>query len=96
MIHHITTLQDWQSQENKAEFFPADYFKEGFIHCCTPSQLAGVLERYFKGKTDLILLHLDESKLKAELRYEVSTNEEKFPHLYGAINREAVMKVQKL
>lgn len=94
MIHHITTVQDWRLQESKPEFFPTDYFREGFIHCCTPSQLKGVLERYFKGKTDLVLLHLDESKLKAELKYEVSTNDEKFPHLYGPINREAVMKAE--
>jgi uncharacterized protein (DUF952 family) len=96
MIYHITTVQDWRSQENKAEFFPADYSKEGFIHCCTPSQLSGVLERYFKGKTDLVLIQLDESKLTAELKYEISTNDEQFPHLYGPINREAVMKVDGL
>jgi uncharacterized protein (DUF952 family) len=96
MIYHLTTAQDWRLQASKSEFFPADYLKEGFIHCCTPSQLAGVLDRYFKGATDLVLLHLDESKLKAELKYEASTNEEKFPHLYGAINQEAVMKVERL
>ena len=96
MIHHVTTFDDWQSQKDTPEFFPADYLREGFIHCCSPSQLTGVLERYFKGKTGLVLLHLDESKLKAELKYEASTNDEKFPHLYGAINREAVMKVEKL
>ena len=96
MIHHVAILSDWQSQESKSEFFPSDYFREGFIHCCTPSQLQGVLERYFKGKTDLVLLHLDESKLKAELKYEESTNDEKFPHLYGSINREAVVKVEFL
>ncbi len=96
MIHHVTSQQDWQSHESKSEFIPSDYYREGFIHCCTPTQLAGVLERYFKGKTDLVLLYLDESKLQAELKYEVSTNDEKFPHLYGAINRDAVVKVEEL
>ncbi|MBI1767347.1 MAG: DUF952 domain-containing protein [Bacteroidetes bacterium] len=96
MIYHVTTLQEWQSQGGKSEFIPADYFKEGFIHCCTSAQLSGVLERYFKGRPDLVLLYLDESKLKAELKYEVSTNDEKFPHLYGAIDREAIIKVDKL
>jgi uncharacterized protein (DUF952 family) len=96
MIYHVTSRQDWQSQECKAGFFPADYFKEGFIHCCTQPQLQGVLERYFKGKTDLVLLHLDESKLKPELRYETSTDDEMFPHLYGGINRESVVEVENL
>lgn len=96
MIHHVTTLLDWQSQESKQEFFPVDYDKEGFIHCCTPAQLPGVIERYFKGKSDLMLLYLDESKLKAELKYEASISDEKFPHLYGAINWDAVMKAEQL
>ena len=70
--------------------------KDGFIHCCTPAQLAGVLKRYFKGASGLVLLHLDESKLKAELKYEPSTSDEKFPHLYGAINCDAVVRTEGL
>ncbi len=94
MIYHVTTLQDWESQKGKPEFIPADYNKEVFIHCCTQAQLAGVVDRYFKGRSGLVLLHLDESKLKAELKYEISTNDEEFPHLYGAINCEAIISVQ--
>jgi uncharacterized protein (DUF952 family) len=93
MIYHITTAHDWESQKNQPEFLPADYHREGFIHCCDESQLEGVRERYFKGKTGLVLLHLAEEKLKAELKWEISTNQEKFPHLYGGINREAILRV---
>jgi uncharacterized protein (DUF952 family) len=96
MIHHVTSKQEWKSQESNPEFTPADYYKEGFIHCCVPLQLAGVLERYFKGKTGLVLLHIEESLLKAELKYETSTNNEKFPHLYGGITRQAITKVVEL
>ncbi len=96
MIYHITTSQDWESQQDKADFIPIDFYKEGFIHCCTQAQLAGVLDRYFRGKTGLVLLHLDESRLLAELKYEISTNSEKFPHLYGAINRAAIIEITRL
>jgi uncharacterized protein (DUF952 family) len=96
MIYHVTTQHDWLSQERKSEFIPQDYFREGFIHCCTPSQLQGVLERYFKGMKDLVILCLDENKLKPELKYEASTNDEKFPHLYGGINRDAISNVKRL
>lgn len=96
MIHHITTALDWNAQQHAHEFMPEDYHREGFIHCCTPAQLNGVVDRYFKGKTGLVLLHLDEVKLNAALKFEVSTNEEKFPHLYGAINREAIVKIEYL
>lgn len=96
MIYHITTSLDWESKKNEPGFIPADYHKEGFIHCCTEQQLAGVLERYFKGTTGLVLLQLDHSKLKAELKFETSTNDEKFPHLYGAINRDAIVDVVRI
>jgi uncharacterized protein (DUF952 family) len=96
MIYHLTTVLDWESQKEEPDFTPVDFHKEGFIHCCTEAQLAGVIERYFKGKPGLVLLHLDERKLKAELKFEISTNHERFPHLYGAINREAIIAVIKL
>lgn len=96
MIYHITSALDWESQKSNPEFLPVDYHKEGFIHCCQEAQLDGVMERYFKGKTGLVLLHLDEKKLRAELKWEVSTHDEKFPHLYGAINRDAIIRVVAL
>jgi len=73
-----------------------DYHKEGFIHCYTDKQLTGVMERYFKGKTGLVLLQLDESRLTAELKFEISTNDEMFPHIYGAINRDSIFKVMAI
>jgi uncharacterized protein (DUF952 family) len=96
MIHHITNQHDWLAQKGNAEFIPTEFYQEGFIHCCTPSQVTGVLERYFKGKTGLVLLYIDELLLKAELKYEASTNNEKFPHLYGGIARQAITKVVEL
>jgi len=96
MIYHITTEQDWDASKDRHDFVPADYHREGFIHCCTVSQLTGVKERYFRGKTGLVLLHLDETNLKATLKYERSTNDEMFPHVYGPINREAVLRIERL
>jgi len=93
MIFHITSRNDWFSQKGKSTFSPADFNREGFVHCCTQEQIAGVLERYFSNQKDLVLLHLDERKLSAELKYEPSTNNESFPHLYGPINRDAIVNV---
>jgi uncharacterized protein (DUF952 family) len=70
---------------------------EGFIHCSKAEQIAGVLERYYKGKTDLVKLVIDTSKLINELVYEVapSVNQE-FPHIYGPINLNAVFEVSEI
>lgn len=87
---------DYEVQKHKSTFVSRNYHNEGFIHCCTDLQLDRVKERYFKDTTGLVLFHLDESKLKAQLRFEISTNGEKFPHLYGPINREAIIRVTSL
>ena len=70
---------------------------EGFIHCCTKDQLAGVLERYYQGVTGLKLLKIDTASLTARLIYENTVGgEELFPHVYGPINMNAVVDVSNL
>jgi uncharacterized protein (DUF952 family) len=97
MIYHVVTEINWQyALENG--FYEADSLaKEGFIHTSKPEQVAGVLERYYKGQSNLLLLHIDEEKLTAPLKYELapSVNEE-FPHIYGGLNIDAVTKVENL
>lgn len=97
MIYHVVTEINWQyALENG--FYEADSLaKEGFIHTSCATQVAGVLERYYKGQTDLILLHIDETKLTSPLKYELapSINEE-FPHIYGRLNIDAVVKAEKI
>ena len=93
MIFHFTHSSEWQDQAGNPRFEPVDYAREGFIHCCEEGQIKGVLERYFAGAKALNVLHIDESKLTASLRYEANSTQEKFPHVYGPINKGAVVKV---
>ena len=95
MIIHVTTLSAWESQAQKNHFTPDAFAMDGFIHCCASSQLAGVLERYFSGVDKVLLLHIDELKLTSPLRYESTSNQEKFPHIYGVINKEAIVRIEK-
>jgi len=58
-------------------------------------QIAGVLERYFSGKKDLVKLVIDTDKLTSPYIYDWSTtNEDTFPHVYGPINTDAVIQVK--
>ncbi|MBO0938127.1 DUF952 domain-containing protein [Fibrella sp. HMF5335] len=96
MIFHITTRADWQKQANEADYEADSLATEGFIHLSTEAQVAGVLERYYQGIPDLLLLHIDPNKLTHDLRYERATNNEHFPHLYGTLNKDAVVKVEDI
>ncbi|PRY40976.1 uncharacterized protein (DUF952 family) [Spirosoma oryzae] len=95
-IYHVVTTADWAAAENQPTYEAGSLQTEGFIHASERGQVAGVLERYYKDVPDLLLLHIDPAKLTAELRYEVATNNELFPHIYGPINREAVVDVETI
>ena len=93
MIYHITTIQQWEAAKDQGFFDEPSLQIEGFIHNSTEAQVPGVLKRYYMGKTDLLLMHIDETKLTAELKYELAPSvNEMFPHVFGNINLEAVVK----
>lgn len=97
MIYHVTTKDDWQQALDAGTYTHPSLAAEGFIHNSKKDQVQGVLERYYSGKTDLLLLHIDESKLTAELKYELAPSvNEMFPHIFGPINIDAVVKTEEL
>jgi uncharacterized protein (DUF952 family) len=97
MIFHVVTGQNWQNALQLGFYEAESLAKEGFIHTSTAEQVAGVLERYYPNQNNLFLLHIDETKLTAPLKYELapSVNEE-FPHIFGRLNLDAVAKVENL
>jgi len=103
MIYHVVTARNWQKAIETAGplgqgFYEADSLAaEGFIHASNAAQVAGVLERYYSGQANLLLLYIDESKLTAPLKYELAPAvQETFPHIYGRLNLDAVIKTEKL
>ncbi|MFZ4057624.1 MAG: DUF952 domain-containing protein [Ferruginibacter sp.] len=92
MIYHVTTIPEWTNAQANGFYAAASLPIEGFIHCSTESQVKGVLERYYQNVSALILLHIDENLLTAELKYELAPSvNESFPHVYGTINIDAVL-----
>jgi uncharacterized protein (DUF952 family) len=97
MIYHVVTKKNWQAALAQGWYEADSLSQEGFIHACKKHQADGVLERYYVGVQNLLLLHIDETRLTAPLKYEMSpTVSEEFPHIYGAINIEAVVKITDL
>lgn len=94
MIYLVMARHKWEQAVEAGYYEPDSLAIEGFIHACGQLQVDGVLNRYFQGQTDLVLLHLDENKLMAEVKYEYATSVgENFPHIYGKVNTDAVEKV---
>jgi uncharacterized protein (DUF952 family) len=93
-IYHITTKQEWAATLINGLYTSTTLETEGFIHCSTEGQVAGVLERYYKGHSDLLKLKIEKSKIERPLVFELASSiNEVFPHIHGAINIDAVVEV---
>lgn len=97
MIYHVLHKHDWQKALELGYYEAASLATEGFIHASKAHQVTGVLDRYFKGRDDLVLLHIDEHKLTSPFTYEFSPSvNEEFPHIFGPMNLDAVLKAEAL
>jgi uncharacterized protein (DUF952 family) len=68
-----------------------------YIHLSTPEQVHLPANRLYRGRDDLVLLHVDPALLGSPVRWEpgVATDPESmvFPHLYGPLPVRAVINV---
>lgn len=91
-ILHVTTPEAWRRGAETPFYDVESLATEGFIHNCRPAQLRGVLGRHFAGHRALVLLVIDPALLTSEVREEEAVGET-FPHVYGPIDRAAVVSV---
>jgi uncharacterized protein (DUF952 family) len=93
LIYHITTTQAWQAAQVSGAYRADSLDREGFIHASLPDQVRATANRYYHGLTDLVLLEIDETLVKPEIRFEKAAIGETFPHIYGPLNLDAVIRV---
>jgi uncharacterized protein (DUF952 family) len=102
IILHITTRAAWDAAGAAGSYRPASLEAEGFIHCSTAAQAVGSANKYFRGRTDLILLCIDEARVAVPVRYEPpamiggvpdARAGELFPHVHGPLALDAVIRV---
>ncbi len=94
IIYHIVLPEVWDAFEGEL-YEHASLASEGFIHCSFAEQLDGVLQRYYSGVERVLLLEIDSERLTSELVNEPSTGGEIYPHIYGPIDRDAIIKVEE-
>lgn len=52
-------------------------------------QVIATANTYFRGQTGLMLLCIESDRVQSEIRYETAHGE-RYPHLYGSLNLDAV------
>ena len=69
---------------------------DGYVHFSTAEQLVETLDKHYAGYDDLVLLAVDAHDCGADLRWELSRNEERFPHLYAILRVDMVQAHMQL
>jgi uncharacterized protein (DUF952 family) len=102
LIFHIVKRGEWAEARLRGSYAPGSLREEGFIHCSTVAQVVDTANRFYRGQDGLVVLCIEEARLKAEVKYEASkmkdgeAADEMFPHLYGELNVDAVVRVVEL
>lgn len=94
---HICGTDEWHAGDGDV-YVPDAYAADGFIHLSRPDQVVRPANRFYAGRTDLVLLVIDGDRLRPDaLRWEPSVVPddagELFPHLYEPLPRAAVVDV---
>lgn len=94
-IYHMVPADQWDNSDPEP-YRAASLATEGFIHCSNREQLARVANWFYSDQRALVVLHLNVDLLSSPVRDEDAGTGERFPHIYGPINREAIFTVEPL
>ena len=94
---HFCPREQWEAAIAAGRYEGDTLSTVGFIHCSPPSLVHLPANTLARGRTDLVLLEIDEAVLPEPPRYEpgdpADPDAPLFPHVYGPIPVPAVVAV---
>ena len=96
-IYKICAASEWHEAEHAGVYRgSAADLRDGFIHFSTAEQATETASKWFAGQRNLVLIAVDAGALGTRLKWEPSRGGALFPHLYGALELKAVLRVDPL
>ena len=93
-LFHIISEQTADGAKRASVYRPDSLQGEGFIHCSYADQVCRVADFLYRGRSDLLLLEVDSSRMSAKVLVEdLYESGEPFPHIYGELPWRAVAAV---
>jgi uncharacterized protein (DUF952 family) len=94
IIYHLVPTRYFNRQDPRVDFYPRAFVQDGFIHCTRDqSEMARVANRFYGNERGPHLyLYIDTRKVQARIKYEDKGR--KYPHIYGGLNRGAIVAVR--
>lgn len=96
IIYHIADRHQWERAQLTGYYVHPTLNTEGFIHCSTAKQVEATANLYFSNDEEILVLHIDPAGVDSEIKYEMASRGELFPHVYGPVKIESVVKSKKI
>lgn len=94
VVYKILSDEDWAAAQVQGRFTGAAVdLADGYIHFSSAAQVRGTLEKWFAGRTGLVLLAVRTDALPEPIRWEPARGGALFPHLYAHLPLSAVQGV---
>lgn len=95
-LYHAAAREEWD-RRSPTEYLPSSYEREGFIHLSSASQLLTPLHSFYLGRSDLLLLTVEEGRVSVPVVWEDLYNGgQEFPHVYGPLNLDSIVATVEL
>lgn len=92
LIYKIFRADEWQALQENGETAGAPIdVTDGYIHFSTDDTVRETAAKHFAGEDDLVILACESGTLGADLKWEVSRGDVKFPHLYRLLRMDDII-----
>ena len=97
-IFHMCRADEWTTAMDVGQYNGSSQdIADGLIHFSDATQIVKSAAKHRAGQNDLVLLWVDPTLLKGcQLRWEPSRDALLFPHVYGPLNTDAVIRIDPL
>ena len=98
-MYHLAVAGEWEAAvasgtDYRRSTLGASLDEVGFIHCSFGGQVQRTADLFYRGRSDVVLLTIDPSRLRAEVRVEnLDGGGDLVPHIYGPLPIGAVVRL---
>jgi uncharacterized protein (DUF952 family) len=96
LAYHGTPKKYFETMDLSKPYVPEQFVQEGFIHTTEGREAVSItLTKYYKSSLGpWVVLYIDQDRVTSPIRYDDPA--EVFPHIYGPLNRDAILSVRDI
>jgi uncharacterized protein (DUF952 family) len=94
-IYKLLAKSEWEKALSAGVFYGSEADRaDGYIHFSSAQQLQATARKHFAGRDDLVVLEVEDHTLGSALKWEISRDNQPFPHLFAPLPIHAVLSAR--